>query len=123
MSFIDELKRRNVFRVGVAYVIVAWLIAQVTELALDSFAAPDWVLKTVLFLLVIGFPLALLFAWAFELAPDGIKLEKDVVRSESITHITGRELFSWPVRDMKDKRHTDSELKPRKNYSCIGKFT
>ncbi len=123
MSFIDELKRRNVFRVGVAYVIVAWLIAQVTELALDSFAAPDWVLKTVLFLLVIGFPLALLFAWAFELAPDGIKLEKDVVRSESITHITGRELFSWPVRDMKDKRHTDSELKPRKNFSCIGKFT
>ncbi len=122
-QFFDELKRRNIFRVGIAYLIVAWLIAQVTEIALDSFAAPDWVLKTVLFLLVIGFPLALLFAWAFELAPDGIKLEKDVVRSGSITHITGRELFSWPVRDMKDKRHTDSELKPRKNYSCIGKFT
>ena len=86
-SLWSELRRRNVVRVGVAYVIVAWLIAQVTELALDSFAAPDWVLKTVLFLLVIGFPLALLFAWAFELAPDGIKLEKDVVRSGSITHI------------------------------------
>ena len=76
MRFFDELRRRNVFRVGVAYVIVAWLIAQVTELALDSFAAPDWVIKTVLFLLVIGFPLALILAWAFELTPEGIKLEK-----------------------------------------------
>jgi len=90
MSFIDQLKRRNVFRVGIAYLIVAWLIAQVTELALDSFATPDWVMKTVLFLLVIGFPLALLLAWAFELTPDGVKLEKDVVQSESITRLTGR---------------------------------
>jgi TolB-like protein/rhodanese-related sulfurtransferase len=90
MSFIDQLKRRNVFRVGIAYLIVAWLIAQVTELALDSFATPDWVMKTVLFLLVIGFPLALFLAWAFELTPDGVKLEKDVVRSESITRLTGR---------------------------------
>jgi len=90
MSFIDQLKRRNVFRVGIAYLIVAWLIAQVTELALDSFATPDWVMKTVLFLLVIGFPLALFLAWAFELTPDGVRLEKDVVRSESITRLTGR---------------------------------
>ena len=90
MSFIDQLKRRNVFRVGIAYLIVAWLIAQVTELALDSFATPDWVMKTVLFLLVIGFPLALFLAWAFELTPDGVKLEKDVDRSESNTPVTGR---------------------------------
>jgi TolB-like protein/rhodanese-related sulfurtransferase/Flp pilus assembly protein TadD len=90
MSFIDQLKRRNVFRVGIAYLIVAWLIAQVTELALDSFAAPNWVMKTVLFLLVIGFPLALFLAWAFELTPDGIKLDKDVVRSEHDTHLPGR---------------------------------
>ena len=92
MSFIDELKRRNVIRVAIAYVIVAWFIAQVTELALESFAAPDWVIKTVLFLLVIGFPLALILAWAYELTPEGIKLEKDVDRSESITHGTGRKL-------------------------------
>jgi len=90
MSFIDQLKRRNVFRVGIAYLILAWLIAQVTELALDSFATPDWVMKTVLYLLVIGFPLALFFAWAFELTPDGVKLEKDVDRSESNTRLTGR---------------------------------
>ncbi len=65
MSFINELKRRNVLRVGIAYVIVAWLIAQVTELALESFAAPDWVIKTVLYLLVIGFPLAMILARAY----------------------------------------------------------
>jgi len=92
MSFIDELKRRNVIRVALAYIIVAWLIAQVTELAFDSFGTPDWAIKTVLFLLVIGFPLALLFAWAFELTPDGLKREKDVSRSESITPKTGRKL-------------------------------
>ena len=92
MRFFDELGRRNVFRVGVAYVIVAWLIAQVAELALDSFTAPDWVIKTVLFLLAIGFPLALTLAWAFELTPEGIKLEKDIVRSDSSTKRNGRKL-------------------------------
>lgn len=92
MSFIDELKRRNVFRTALAYTIVAWLIAQVTELAFDSFGTPDWAIKTVLFLLIIGFPLALLFAWAFEFTPDGLKREKDVNRSESITPQTGRKL-------------------------------
>ena len=92
MSFIKELKRRNVFRVAVAYVIIAWLIAQVTELALDSFAAPDWTIKTVLFLLVIGFPMAMFFAWAFELTPEGIKSEKDVVRSASATPVDGHRL-------------------------------
>jgi len=92
MSFVDELKRRNVIRVAIAYAIIAWLIAQVTELAFDSFGTPDWAIKTVLFLLIIGFPLALLFAWAFELTPDGLKREKDVDRSESITPRTGRKL-------------------------------
>jgi len=92
MSFIEELKRRNVIRVAIAYTVVAWLIAQVAELALDSFAAPDWVIKTVLLLLVIGFPVALVFAWAFELTPQGLKREKDIDRSVSATDQTGRKL-------------------------------
>ena len=75
-GFISELKRRSVFKVGVAYVILAWVVAQVMELALDSFAAPDWVIKTVLTLLVVGFPIAVFLAWAYELTPDGIKLTK-----------------------------------------------
>ena len=92
MSFIDELKRRNVFRVGVAYMIVAWLLLQVADVVLNNIEAPNWVFQTILLLLVIGFPLALILAWAYELTREGIKLEKDVVRSDSVTHFTGRKL-------------------------------
>jgi TolB-like protein len=92
LSLIQELKRRNVFKVGAAYVVLTWLIAQVTDVFLESFGTPEWVIKTVLLLLVIGFPLALFFAWAFEMTPEGIKKEKDVDRSQSITTETGRKL-------------------------------
>lgn len=92
MSIFSELRRRNVFRVAVAYVVTAWLVAQVAELALESFGTPDWVIKTILFVLAIGLPIALIFAWAFELTPEGVKREKDVDRSQSITHETGRKL-------------------------------
>jgi TolB-like protein len=92
MSFFDELKRRNVFRVGIAYVVIAWLLAQVADLAFENFGTPDWAIKTLLLILVLGFPLALFFAWAFELTPEGIKKEKEVDRSQSITPKTGRKL-------------------------------
>jgi TolB-like protein len=92
MSFFVELKRRNVFRVGIAYAIIAWLLAQVADLALENFGAPDWVIKSVLLLLIIGFPLAIFFAWAFELTPEGLKREKEVDRTQSITSQTGRKL-------------------------------
>ena len=88
----NELKRRNVVRVGIAYILIAWLIAQVAELALDSFDAPGWVIKAVLLLLALGLPVALFFAWAFELTPEGLKKEKDVDRSQSIATNTGRKL-------------------------------
>ena len=61
MSLFSELKRRNVFRVGIAYLVTAWLVAQVAELAFDSFGAPDWVMKTLIFLMAIGLPFALIF--------------------------------------------------------------
>jgi TolB-like protein/Tfp pilus assembly protein PilF len=92
MSLIVELKRRNVFKVGAAYAVLAWLLAQVSDIFLENFGAPDWVIKTILLLLVIGFPLALFFAWAFELTPEGVKREKDVDRARSITHKTGKKL-------------------------------
>jgi hypothetical protein len=92
MSLIAELKRRNVFRVAVAYAVIAWVLAQVADLAFDNFGAPDWVPKSVLFVLLLGFPLAIFFAWAFEMTPEGVKKEKDVDRSESITSQTGRKL-------------------------------
>jgi TolB-like protein/Flp pilus assembly protein TadD len=92
MSFFAELKRRNVVRVGVAYVVIGWALAQVAELAFDAFGSPDWVLKSFLFVLLLGLPLALFFAWAFEMTPEGVKREKDVDRSQSITTQTGRKL-------------------------------
>lgn len=61
-----------------AYVILSWLLAQVADLMLENFGAPDWVMKSFLGLLIIGFPLALFFAWAFEMTPEGIKKEKEV---------------------------------------------
>jgi len=92
MSLLAELKRRNVVRVGLAYVLIGWAIAQIAEFALETFGAPAWALKAVVVLLLLGLPLVLVFAWAFELTPDGIKREKDVDRSQSITAQTGRKI-------------------------------
>jgi len=89
-NFITEMKRRNVFRVAVAYTVVAWVIAQAFDLAADSFAAPDWVMKVALTVLVAGLPVALILAWAFELTPDGVKKTTDVPETDSITPRTGR---------------------------------
>lgn len=92
MSFFNELKRRNVFRVGIAYLVVAWLVAQVLQLVFESFGTPDWAIKSALVLLAAGFPFALFFAWAFEMTPEGLKREVDVDRSQSITSHTGSKL-------------------------------
>ena len=92
MSFFNELKRRNVFKVGIAYVIVAWLVAQVLQLVFESFGTPDWAIKTLLVLLATGLPFALFFAWAFEMTPEGVKREAEIDRSQSITAQTGKNL-------------------------------
>ena len=92
MGLIVELKRRNVIRAALAYAVVAWVIAQIAELAFDSFDAPAWVLKSVLVILTLGFPLAVFSAWAFELTPEGVKKQAEVDSSKSITQSTGRKL-------------------------------
>jgi len=92
MSLFEELKRRNVFRVGAAYAVIAWLLLQVADIVIDNISAPEWVFQTFMLALLLGFPLALFFAWAFELTPEGLKKEKDVDRTQSITHVTGRKL-------------------------------
>ena len=79
-------------RVGAAYVVIGWILAQVAEFAFENFGAPEWVLKSFVVALLLGLPLALFFAWAFEITPEGVKREKDVDRSKSITHSTGRRL-------------------------------
>jgi len=91
-DFLTELRRRNVFRVAIAYTVVAWVIAQAFDLVADNFGAPDWVMKVVLAVLIAGLPVASIFAWAFELTPDGVKKTEDVPVTESITPRTGRKL-------------------------------
>ena len=92
MSFFEELKRRNVFRVAVDYVVVGWLLLQVSEILVPALHLPNWVLTATAFFLFIGFLPAMIFAWAFELTPEGLKKESEVDRSESITQVTGRKL-------------------------------
>ncbi len=91
-SFWRELKRRNVVRVATAYAVVAWLVIEVASVVLPIFEAPDWILQVLTFLVILGFPLALVFAWAFELTPEGLKWDKDVDRSESTAKKSGRRL-------------------------------
>jgi len=75
LSFLTELKRRNVFRVAVVYTITGWLIAQVAGLAADTFFAPDWVMKMIITMLLLGFPIATVMAWAYEMTPEGLRRE------------------------------------------------
>jgi TolB-like protein len=92
MSFFTELKRRNVFRVGIAYIVAAWLLAQVADLVLDVIGASDIVLRTVVALLALGFVPAVIFSWVYEMTPEGIKRETEVDRGESITDHTAKKL-------------------------------
>jgi len=92
MSFFNELKRRNVFRVGIAYLVVAWLVMQIADVVINNVGAPAWVFQIIMLVLGISFPVVLIFAWAFEMTPEGIKKEKDVDRTQSITSKTGRKL-------------------------------
>ena len=92
MKLFEELKRRNVFRAGVAYVVLGWLVVQVTETISPALNLPEWTVPFVIWVGVIGLPFVLFFAWAYEITPDGIKRETEVTRSESITHVTRRKL-------------------------------
>jgi len=92
MSFFNELKRRNVFKVAAAYIIVGWLIMQAGDTLAPALHLPEWVNSLLAFFVLLGFPLALFFAWAFEMTPEGIKKEKEVDRSHSITQVTGQKL-------------------------------
>ena len=92
MSLFSELQRRNVFRVTIAYVVSSWLLAQVADLVLENIGAPDWVMQTILLVLVLGLAPVVFFSWAYEVTPEGIKREAEVDRSQSITHVTGRKL-------------------------------
>ncbi len=132
MSFFNELKRRNVFRVGIAYAITAWLLAQMADVLLGNFGAPEWVVKTFLLALSIGFPLALLFAWAFELTPEGLKRDHEVERGLSIAQETAGKLdrtiifvlvlalvwFSWD-KFIADPKRDKAEFQARLQQAAV----
>ena len=92
MSLFGELSRRNVFRVGLAYLAASWVFIQIIDVVQPILGLPDWTAKFVLVILTVGLVVVLVFAWAFELTPEGIKREKDVDRSKSVTHETGKKL-------------------------------
>lgn len=92
MSFFAELKRRNVYRVGIAYVLTAWILLEFTSTFVPILNLPEWVTRLIFLLLLIGLVPTLIAAWALELTPEGIKLERDVDRSTPVTAQTGRKL-------------------------------
>jgi TolB-like protein len=92
MDFIAELKRRNVIRVGLAYLVLSWLLLQIAEVLFDALRLDDAALSIVLVILALGFIPVVIFAWVYELTPEGVKRESEVERSQSITHSTGHRL-------------------------------
>ena len=92
MGLVSELRRRNVLRMAALYAVAAWLIMQVAEVVVTLAALPIWSGQVVLVLLAIGFPIALVFSWLYELTSEGISLEKDVHRGDSISQVTGRRI-------------------------------
>src|SRR6266700_6030217 len=91
-NFFAELKRRNVYKVAIAYAVVAWLLMQIASHIFPFFEIPNWTVRLVVLLLLIGFPVAVILAWAFELTPEGIKRTEDVDLSKSIARKSGRKL-------------------------------
>jgi TolB-like protein/Flp pilus assembly protein TadD len=96
-NFFAELKRRNVYKVAVAYAVVAWLLIQAASILFPTFEAPTWVMKIFVAVIVLGFPLALVLSWAFEITPEGIKLESEVAANQSISRRTGRRIVGITI--------------------------
>src|ERR1700760_993544 len=96
-TFFSELKRRNVYKVAVAYAVVSWLIIQIATQVFPFFEIPNWAVRLVVILLILGFPVALVLSWAFEITPEGIKRESEVEPSQSIRHHTGRKIVGLTI--------------------------
>lgn len=95
--FLSELKRRNVLRVAAFYAAAGWLLVQIATQVLPVFDVPMWALRVIVVAVVLGFPFALVFAWFYELTPEGLKRENEVDRSQSIARRTGRKLDRWII--------------------------
>ena len=96
-NFFAELRRRNVYKVAVAYAVAAWLLVQAASILFPTFNAPGWLMQVVVIILVLGFPAALVFTWAFEITSEGIVRESEVETERSITPHTGRKIVAVTV--------------------------
>jgi len=96
-NFFAELKRRNVYKVAVAYAVVAWLLIQAASIFFPAFDAPPWVMKIFIIVIIFGFPVALILSWAFEITPEGIKLESEIEPNKSIKRRTGRKIVAVTI--------------------------
>src|ERR1700757_4276815 len=96
-NFFAELKRRNVYKVAVAYAVASWLLIQIATQVFPFFEIPNWAVRLVVLILIAGFPVALIFSWAFEITPEGIKRESELEPGKSITHHTGRKIVAITV--------------------------
>src|SRR5689334_5865114 len=96
-SFFSELKRRNVYKVAVAYAVVSWLLIQAASILFPTFDAPAWMMKALVVVIALGFPVALVLSWAFEITPEGIRLESEIDPSQSVTRKTGRKIVAITV--------------------------
>src|SRR5262245_299278 len=96
-NFFAELKRRNVYKVAVAYLVASWLLIQIATQVFPFFDIPNWAVRLVVLILILGFPAALIFSWAFEITPEGIKRESEIGPGKSITRKTGRKLVGLTV--------------------------
>jgi TolB-like protein/Tfp pilus assembly protein PilF len=97
LSFFAELKRRNVYKVAVAYAVVSWLLIQIATQVFPFFDIPSWAVRLVVLVLVLGFPVALILSWAFEITPEGIKRESEIQSDKSITPRTGRKIVAVTI--------------------------
>src|SRR3989454_5349929 len=96
-AFFAELKRRNVYKVAVAYAVVSWLLIQAASIFFPAFDAPSWAMKIFIIVIIFGFPVALILSWAFEITPEGIKLESEIEPSKSIARRTGRKIVAVTI--------------------------
>ena len=96
-NFFSELKRRNVYKVAIAYGVVAWLLIQIATQVFPFFEIPNWAVRLVVLLLILGFPVALILSWAFEITPEGIKLESEIEPDKSIPVHRGRKIVGLTI--------------------------
>src|SRR4249919_2619845 len=101
MSLFEELKRRKVFKVGVGYLVVAGLVIQVASIGFPTFDAPPWALRVFILVLMLGFPISLLFAWAFDVTPEGLKADRATTGNKRFLLVAAALValaFAWYVK-------------------------